>query len=73
MEKLTATVNNIDQHLSEVDNLLHALRFIAETIEEPQMAEMRDSAVTMLYVMKDKMQLANRELAALNRIAIAAA
>jgi hypothetical protein len=31
------------------------------------MADMRDSAVTMLYVMKDKMQTASRELATINR------
>jgi hypothetical protein len=33
------------------------------------MADMRDSAATMLYVMKDKMQTASRELATINRIA----
>jgi hypothetical protein len=50
-------------------DLYSASRRLFLNLEEPQMADMRDSAVTMLYVMKDKMQTASREPATINRIA----
>ncbi|TIU48249.1 MAG: hypothetical protein E5W19_18510 [Mesorhizobium sp.] len=53
-------VNRIDQQLAEMRDLLNALIFISENVEDHQHELLRHSAVTLCYSAIDRIAVADR-------------
>lgn len=60
-------VHRIDQQQAEIDDLLCALIFISENVEDDQHELLRHSAVSLCYTMLDKVRAASRDVSLLLR------
>ncbi|RWF49945.1 MAG: hypothetical protein EOS50_30145 [Mesorhizobium sp.] len=62
-------VHRIDQQLSEMSDLLRALIFISENVEDHQHELLRHSTVSLSYCTLDKIAAANRDVSRILRLA----
>lgn len=62
-------LHRIDQQLAEIDQLLIALIFISENVEDHQHELMRHSATGLCHIAHDKIAAANRDVSLLLRLA----
>ncbi len=60
-------LTNIDQQLAEARAIVDMLISAGENAEEAEFLRLRASSVTMLYLITDKLQSADRSLPALYR------
>lgn len=51
-----------EQTLVELDGLVHALIFIGENADDAQLPQVRAPAMTLLYVMADRLRAAERRM-----------
>lgn len=71
MKNTEDAVHRIDQQQAEIDDLLSALIFISENVEDHQVELLRHSAVSICYVALDKIRAANRDVSLLLRLVAA--
>lgn len=62
-------VHRIDQQLAESHDLLAALIFISENVEDHQHELLAHSAISLCYTVLDKLAAANRDVSLLLRLA----
>ncbi|MER9622647.1 hypothetical protein NKI98_14605 [Mesorhizobium sp. M0222] len=62
-------VQRIDQHLAESHDLLAALIFISENVEDHQQELLQHSAISLCHSVLDKIAAANRDVSLLLRLA----
>ena len=67
MTSMLQAVDTIDMQLSEIGSMIQLLLFMQEEATEEKREELRNSMVSILYVINDKVKLANGSIAAAYR------
>lgn len=68
MHRIRPIAVSIDRQLGEMDNLLTGLLFLAERVEEAEMARYREAGVSLLNVVGDRLRACRRQVETLHQI-----